>query len=1075
MDGPKAAKKRKITDKNIPNVILQNPDFAQDSRMYQDLLEMERKLDWTMMRKRSEIQDTLTRNPSTSRTLRLFLSHSVSGQLWQGGGDITANFETGEGIPAWAFKLEGRLLEPPTQRARDKTQRKFSTLIKRMIIEMDRDPSLYPEGNIVEWPQAPGHSNPALDGFTVRRTGDAPTKLRVILYLEHYPEQYKVVGDLSNILGIKSESRIGAIQALWNYIKVQGLQDKTDRRMIRADDQLRPLFGGEQIYFQQLPELVNRYLTQPDPVLLHYTIDPSIQPPERPQAWDVEIKMEDLSLKNRMAAMVVQTKESSQTLAKMDDEISLLAQSLHNSHLKKTFLESFANDPAKAADRLWRSRLSYDAAAAKHEKMKTGKKEKERREAEEELEKARERYDETSQDVQTQMHAIQDQEMSQLRELTGFLDLEVNFVEQYLNVLKEVKDEWYDETSLEHVPPRRTTAPPHVFVHPSRTSGESDHELSRKSPKIPTVASTPPSRPASRMSRKRSDSGATVNDKSEKDKDKASRRMSVAGWASNAVGSVTGRGKKKDKDTFASLQDDSRHEEDVDDDGMRSSPKKTGTLQSLTRKLSRSKETSPKPSPKILKPPSLQDKKAVRATHSFTGAADELSFVAGEEITVLNEVLDDWWMGELNGRKGLFPTTYVEVLPSRPVLPRRPEGTLKATALSTIFSPTESVHILKGHVSHNDDDSISYASTDFDDDHDFGKQPLSAHHNASFLTGPAANDSASVISSLEEGDGKLLAPFSETQNFDSGFDDDFYAFKSSKNSLPPMLPPSRPPPVPRRATENAITSLSVPGKKAPPPPPPRRSTSAALGPSPPIPERSYKLYSHGRSKVTPPSSISSYDRSPFESAAELTTPDTIYHDNEVNQNCPFGRLVVLLRSSTIPSFTTPKGKSSLVKQFIDNHFVDAYYPTIETTSAKTVTYKGVQYDCHIIDTAGQDEYSPVNAQHAIGIHGYVLVYSITSRASFDMIQIVYDKIVDFCGVTDIPCVIAGSKCDLHQSRQVQFNEGQKLAKDLNAAFQETSAKENKNVARVFELCLEEIEKRSLPNQTEPQASRCVVM
>lgn len=31
-----------------------------------------------------------------------------------------------------------------------------------------------------------------------------------------------------------------------------------------------------------------------------------------------------------------------------------------------------------------------------------------------------------------------------------------------------------------------------------------------------------------------------------------------------------------------------------------------------------------------------------------------------------------------------------------------------------------------------------------------------------------------------------------------------------------------------------------------------------------------------------------------------------------------------------------------------------------------------------------------------------------------MIQIVYDKIVDFCGVADIPCVIVGSKTDLKE-------------------------------------------------------------
>jgi hypothetical protein len=59
-----SSRKRKLLDKSIPNVILQNPEFAQDSQMYQDLLEMERKLDWTMMRKRVEVQDALGRIPS---------------------------------------------------------------------------------------------------------------------------------------------------------------------------------------------------------------------------------------------------------------------------------------------------------------------------------------------------------------------------------------------------------------------------------------------------------------------------------------------------------------------------------------------------------------------------------------------------------------------------------------------------------------------------------------------------------------------------------------------------------------------------------------------------------------------------------------------------------------------------------------------------------------------------------------------------------------------------------------------------------------------------------------------------
>lgn len=40
--------------------------------------------------------------------------------------------------------------------------------------------------------------------------------------------------------------------------------------------------------------------------------------------------------------------------------------------------------------------------------------------------------------------------------------------------------------------------------------------------------------------------------------------------------------------------------------------------------------------------------------------SDELSFVRGEEISVLYKDNDMWWMGELgNGQQGFFPANYV--------------------------------------------------------------------------------------------------------------------------------------------------------------------------------------------------------------------------------------------------------------------------------------------------------------------------------------------------------------------------------------------------------------------------------
>lgn len=43
------------------------------------------------------------------------------------------------------------------------------------------------------------------------------------------------------------------------------------------------------------------------------------------------------------------------------------------------------------------------------------------------------------------MYSIQDNEIKQLHDLKAFLDLEMNFVEQYLAVLRDAQLEWCDE------------------------------------------------------------------------------------------------------------------------------------------------------------------------------------------------------------------------------------------------------------------------------------------------------------------------------------------------------------------------------------------------------------------------------------------------------------------------------------------------------------------------------------------------------------------------------------------------------------------------------------------------------
>lgn len=42
----------------------------------------------------------------------------------------------------------------------------------------------------------------------------------------------------------------------------------------------------------------------------------------------------------------------------------------------------------------------------------------------------------------------------------------------------------------------------------------------------------------------------------------------------------------------------------------------------------------------------------------------------------------------------------------------------------------------------------------------------------------------------------------------------------------------------------------------------------------------------------------------------------------------------------------------------------------------------------------QDEYSILNSKHIIGIHGYMLVYSVSSLPSFEMIHVIREKILN---------------------------------------------------------------------------------
>ena len=66
---------------------------------------------------------------------------------------------------------------------------------------------------------------------------------------------------LAAVVGSNPMPRTEVTSKLWGYIKKNNLQDKTNRRMINADDKLREVFGGKrQVSMFEMTKLVSKHL-----------------------------------------------------------------------------------------------------------------------------------------------------------------------------------------------------------------------------------------------------------------------------------------------------------------------------------------------------------------------------------------------------------------------------------------------------------------------------------------------------------------------------------------------------------------------------------------------------------------------------------------------------------------------------------------------------------------------------------------------------------------------------------------------------------------------------------------------
>ena len=150
------------------------------------------------------------------------------------------------------------------------------------------------------------------------------------------------------------------------------------------------------------------------------------------------------------------------------------------------------------------------------------------------------------------------------------------------------------------------------------------------------------------------------------------------------------------------------------------------------------------------------------------------------------------------------------------------------------------------------------------------------------------------------------------------------------------------------------------------------------------------------------------------------------------------------------------GKSALTIRLITNNFMEEYDPTIEDSYRKSTSVDGRNVVLDILDTAGQEEFSSMLDQWMREGDGFILVYAINSRITFEETMLLHQKILRAREGEDVAIVLCGNKCDMAEAREVSAEEGQILATEWEVPFMETSAKTQINNEECFYQCVREV-------------------
>ena len=143
------------------------------------------------------------------------------------------------------------------------------------------------------------------------------------------------------------------------------------------------------------------------------------------------------------------------------------------------------------------------------------------------------------------------------------------------------------------------------------------------------------------------------------------------------------------------------------------------------------------------------------------------------------------------------------------------------------------------------------------------------------------------------------------------------------------------------------------------------------------------------------------------------------------------------------------GKSCILNRFVEDKFDDNYQATIGLDfQSKNVKIDNQDVHLLLYDTAGQEKFRSLIPMYTRDANIIILVYDITRKESFNHIPEWINGLTNV-NFDNVIFALVGNKIDLDDKREVNKDEGIKLAQEKKCIFEEVSAKTAENFSELF--------------------------